>query len=279
MSSTMNNSASRSMLLRRRTVLALPAASAAALAAAQQPDNARPQKPRILITCAPHPLAMTLARSLAKDHTIRLTGPEAVSSSFNFIRSQLDKPDETATLVQGVNAVVHVAEPPPGADERQTLDWLTRGTYHLLEAASKARVPKAIFISTLELMTAYDPNYTVSESWRPRPSTEARVLAKYLGEVVCREFARDRKIRAIALRLGKVVKFAATAGKPFDPMWVDEEDVAHAVARAVAVTPRDNHQGVGSWWSVLHIGSDSPNARFSVAGAKSVLNYQPKVKW
>ncbi len=265
--------------LRRRTVLAAPAAAAAMAAAAQAQEGAGQPKPRILITCAPHPLAMTLARLLAKDHQIRLTGPEAVSSNFEFIRSSLDKPEETAALVQGIDAVVHLAEAPAAADERQTLDWLTRGTYHLLDAASKARVPKAVFISTLELMTAYDVNFTVSESWRPQPKPEARVLGKYLGELVCREFARDRKIRAMTLRLGKVVKFSDTAGQAFDPMWVDEEDVAHAVARAVAVTPRDNQQGVGSWWQPVHVGSESPRARFSVTGAKYALNYQPKVKW
>lgn len=222
---------------------------------------------------------MSLALHLGKNHHIRLTDREPVSSSFEFMRSALDKPQETAALVQGIDAVVHVAESSSGDNDQQTLDWLTRGTYHLLEAASKARVPKAVFLSTLDLMTAYDASYTVSESWRPRPSTDARVLGKYLGEAVCREFARDRKIRAMTLRLGKVVKFTDTAGKPFDPMWVDEEDVAQAVARAVALTPRDSQQGVGSWWAVVHVGSDSPNARFSVAGAKHVLNYQPKVKW
>lgn len=270
----MKNSAIAGRPLRRRTVLAVPAAAAMTAAQAQEGT-----KPRILITCAPHPLAMTLARLLAKDHQIRLTGPEAVATSFEFIRSSLDKPEETAGLVQGIDAVVHIAEAPAAADERQTLDWLTRGTYHLLDAASKARVPKAVFISTLELVTAYDANFTVSESWRPRPTPEARVLGKYLGELVCREFARDRKIRALTLRLGKVVKFAGTAGQAFDPMWVDEKDVAHAVARAVAVTPRDSQQGVGSWWQPVHVGSDSPKARFSVTGAKYALNYQPKVKW
>lgn len=278
MSDTMPRTWNDGRRLRRRTILAAPAGSAAVLAAAQQ-EGAGVRRPRILITCAANPLAMTLARLLRKDHQVRLTDREPVSSSFEFVRSSLDKPDDTAALVQGIDAIVHVAESSPGENERQTLDWLTRGTYHLLEAASKARVPKAVFLSTLDLMTAYDAQYTVSESWRPRPTTDARVLGKYLGELVCREFARDRKIRTMALRLGKVVKFADTAGKLFDPMWEDEEDVAHAVARAVAVTPRDNQQGVGSWWAVVHIGSDSPKARFSVAGAKYALNYQPKVKW
>ena len=221
---------------------------------------------------------MTLARALGNDYQIRITDRVPVSSTFEFIRSQLDQEAETTTLVRDVDAIVHVAEPLP-SDDRQRLDWLTRGTHHLLTAAAKANVPRVVFLSTLELMTPYDPNYTVSEFWRPLPSPQSSVLAKHLGEMVCREFARDRRIRATVLRLGTVVKAADTKGKPFDPLWVDEEDVAHAVSRALAPTRRDNQPGIASWWSVLHIGSDSVQARFSVASAKSALNYRPKVKW
>jgi uronate dehydrogenase len=236
-------------------------------------------RPRILITSGAHPLAKVLARQLSGGYQIRLTDREPLSSTFEFVRSSLDHEAETAALMSGVAGLVHVAEPLAGDDDRQRLDWLTRGTYHLLNAASKANVPKVVFLSTLELMTSYDPNYTVSEWWRPVPPVRADVLSKHLGEMVCREFARDRRIRAVVLRLGKVVKETETKGRTFDPLWVDEEDVAHAVAQALTVTPPDNGQGIWSWWSVFHIGSDSPMARFSVASAKQVLKYQPKVKW
>jgi len=259
---------------RRRTVLAAPAALSAA-AAAQGTD----ERPRVLITCAAHPLAKTLARKLAAECRIRLTDRESGASEHEFVQASLSDEKQTASVVQGVHAIVHVAEPGSGESESQHLDWLTRGTYHLLNAASRAGVSRFVFLSTLDSMTSYDASFTVSESWRPRPSTSVPVLSKHLGEMVCREFARDRRIRATVLRLGKVVKAAETTGREFDPMWVDEEDAAHAVSRAIAVTAKDNQQGIGSWWSVLHIGSDSPGARFSLAGAKYVLNYQPKVKW
>jgi hypothetical protein len=67
------------------------------------------------------------------------------------------------------------------------------------------------------------------------------------------------------LRLGKVVQAEEVAGQPVDPLWVDERDVAQAVKAALtAEVPR---------WAIFHIGADSPQARFSVATAKRMLNY------
>jgi len=256
--------------------VALPA-TAAAVSAVQSPLSPRP---RLLITSASHPLTPVLAQHLSRDYQVRLTDRESVSSSFEFVRCALEQDAATDALVKGVDAIVHVAEPSPGDDEKQGIEWLTRGTYNLLMAASRTGVvTRAVYLSTLDVMTPYDPAYTVSESWRPLPSTDARVMSKHLGEYVCKEFARDRKIRVTSLRLGNVVRQEQTKGKPVDPLWVDERDVCHAVTQALRVTPNDSAMGVGSWWAIYHIGSDSPAARFALAGAKNGIAYQPQVRW
>ena len=224
-------------------------------------------------------MAPVLAQHLSRDYLIRLTDRESVSSSFEFVPCALEQDAATDALVKGVHAIVHVAEPSPGDDEKQGMEWLTRGTYNLLMAASRTGVARAVYLSTLDVMTPYDPAYTVSESWRPLPSTDARVMSKHLGEYVCKEFARDRKIRATSLRLGNVVRQEQAKGKPFDPLWVDERDVCHAVTQALRVTPKDSAMGVGSWWAIYHIGSDSPAARFAVSGAKNGIAYEPQVRW
>ena len=48
-------------------------------------------------------------------------------------------------------------------------------------------------------------DWTVAESWRPRPSVDSFVLSKHLGEFTCREFARERKLNVTCLRLGNLV--------------------------------------------------------------------------
>jgi nucleoside-diphosphate-sugar epimerase len=182
-----------------------------------------------------------------------------------------------------VDAIVHIGEPLPGEQGYPQIDYLTRGTYNLLSAAveenlrAKEKSPRTVFLSTLDLMTPYDPAFTVSELWRPRPGLEPAVLSKHLGEYVCREFARDRKVRVIVLRMGKVVR--SEEAKGFDPLWVEQRDAAQAVSGALDLLLRDNGSGIDTWWRVFHIAADSPRSRFSVARARQVLGYQPRFQW
>ena len=225
----------------------------------------------ILITSAACPLAQALANALKDEHQVRLTERVFVETEREFAQCALGHDAATNLLVRGMDAIVHVAEPLPHENENEQIDYLTRCTYNLLHAASQEGVPRVVFLSTLDVMTRYDENLTVGERWRPLPTTEPRALSKHLGEFTCREFAREHKINVVVLRLGKVVKADDVKDQPFDPMWVDESDVAHAVSCALSAK---------TWrWSIFHIQHDSPRARFSVAHAKRALGYSPQVNF
>jgi nucleoside-diphosphate-sugar epimerase len=222
----------------------------------------------LLITSAAAPLAHALTESLREEHTLRLTERAPIAGRTDFALSALGPDLATNLLVRGMDALVHVAEPFPTDNAVAQIDYLTRCTYNLCLAAAAERVKRLIYLSTLDLMTAYDAHYLVNERWKPRPSTHAPVLAKHLGEFTCREFAREHKLAVVVLRLGKVVRAEEVAGHPVDPLWVDERDVAQAVSLALtADLPR---------WAIFHIGADSSQARFSVATAKRMLSYAPQ---
>jgi nucleoside-diphosphate-sugar epimerase len=222
---------------------------------------------QLLITSAASPLARFLAENVHAEDPVRLTERMPLSGMANFALSALGPDLATNLLVHGMDAIIHVAEPLPTDNALQQIDYLTRCTYNLCLAAAAEGVKRLIYLSTLDLMTAYDPNYTVNERWKPRQPTHAPILAKHLGEFTCREFAREHKLTIVVLRLGKVVRAEEVAGQPVDPLWVDERDVAQAVNLALtAELPR---------WSIFHIGAASPQARFSVAAAKRALNYAP----
>jgi hypothetical protein len=104
------------------------------------------------------------------------------------------------------------------------------------------------------------------------------VLSDYLCEFTCREFAHEGKIPVIVLRLGKVVRAEEVVDKVFDPLWVDERDVAQAVSLSLSVKLADNSNKVGRW-AVFHIQSNSPLARFSSARANGALGYNPQFSW
>ena len=251
---------------RRRFLKTSGIAGAVPLAAAQT-ARLRP----VLITSGAARLAQTLAAGLQETWSIRLTERAPVSTVHEFVECPLGHDSATNSLVRGVEAIVHVAEPLPQDTAEQQIDLLTRCTYNLLWAASEEKVPRVVLLSTLELMTAWDPKYTVSETWLPLPSDRPPVLAKHLAEYTGREFAREGKTQVVVLRLGKVVRAGEVQGQPADPLWVEERDVVHAVSRALTARATN--------WQVFHIEQASPRARFSVRRAQSALAYQPQFRW
>lgn len=221
----------------------------------------------ILITSAAAPIAQSLATALQREHSVRLTERCFVPNLANFAQCMLGPDLATDLLVRDMDAVIHVAELLPTDSAQQQIDYLTRGTYNLCLAAASAGVQRLVYLSTLQLMTQYDENFNVTERWRPRPTTQAPVLTKHLGEFVCREFAREHKLKITVLRLGQVVYNNQIADQPFDSTWVDVRDVAQAIQQALI---RDTGR-----WTVCHIQHESAQARFPVGAAKRLLGYTP----
>jgi hypothetical protein len=259
----------------RREFIGSAAGSTAAGARASQS-----QQPRkcVLITSGFSRMAQVLARELKPYYRVRLTDRIPVRSELEFVRCDLTAGAETTALARGVDAIVHVAEPLPDDGDIQLIDYLTHRTYNLLMAASAETVSRVIYLSTLELMNAYDPDFTVSERFLPMPDCDGYRLAKHLGEYVCREFAREKKLNVTVLRLGKVVRADEVRGMRPDPTWVEERDAAAAVGAALPATFTDTASGVGSW-AIFHIASESPGARFSSTKAVRELHYTPRFRW
>jgi len=251
--------------------------SAAEGVARQHPEQTpgRPSRKQVLITTADSPLAGAIAVELSRRYQVALTARCDVQSDFPVTKAALDADETTAALVRGKDALVHVAEPALPDDKITPIDYRTRLTYNLLQAASRAGVRRLVYLSSLELMTAYGDEFRVTEEWRPRPGSDPRLLAHYLGEFTCREFAREGSLNVVVLRLGKVVRADEVAGQPFGPLWVDQRDVARAVALALAALETNDGRKLGPW-SIFHVQADSPPARFSIQKAKRLLGYQPQ---
>lgn len=227
----------------------------------------------ILITSAASALAQQVATALSEAHTIRLTELHNVESDFDFVQSALGHDEATNDLVRGVDTIIHIAEIPPDilakADQpdNYAIDYQTRCTYNLLMAAAEAGVKRFIYASTLRLFEQHGENWTVSESWRPRPSVDSFVLSKHLGEFTCREFARERKINVTCLRLGNLVTAETAATTEYDSVWLEISDAVAAFQGALT-SP--------SQWDIYHIQSEFPGARFSVRTAKAEIEFNPQ---
>ena len=227
----------------------------------------------ILITSAASALAQDLARAFSTDHSVHLTDVVDVALPWPFTRCALGHDAATADLVAGVDALIHLAEPPPihndGSEEaaNRLLDYHTRCTYNLLFAASEAGVSRCVYASSLSLFEECEDDWAIDEKWRPRPSTEPPVLARRLGEFVCREFAREGRIAVTCLRLGKIGEAGERAAPPHDPTWLAREDAVRAFACALAAPAEP--------WAIYHVQSAFPGARFSIDKARQALGFAP----
>jgi uronate dehydrogenase len=211
---------------------------------------------KILITSAATPLAQALAKHLSSNHQVQLTDLVDVDADGDFVKCGLDHEGETEDLVDGVDAIVHLATLPESlkSDEAE-VDFQTRLTYNILFAAREKKVSHVIYASSLRLFETCDENWNVTETWAPRPTPEADVMAPYLGEFTCREFARENSVRVTCLRLGDV------GGTGTDALAMD--DAVNVIEKAL--------EKPGSMWRVLHVQSDVPNARFPTTEMKAAL--------
>ena len=233
---------------------------------------------RVLVTGAASALGQEVAAALAADENeqLRLLDDCAAQrQDVEWIDARLTDPDAVCQAVQGVDAVVHTGEPPPAAEsEEALLDRATRGTHVLLQAAVEAGVKRFVYGSTLEVFRAYPDTVYVTEYYKPLPPTEMAVLARYLGEITCREFAREHPITVTALRLGKLVREEEVAEQECDLMWVDIRDAAQAFCAALA---RDTSASL-NWvprWAVYHIVAPIVHPKFLLDRAKS-MGYRPQ---
>ena len=207
---------------------------------------------KVLITQASSNLSLEIAKASGGSHDIRLTDRSEVSSDFEFVRSDVDHGPSTNELVRGMDVIVHPGEVDPTASASDQLDYQMRCTYNLLWSAAEEGVRRFVYLSSLRLMDGYDPDLAVTERWKPIPTTNVTVLCYHLGEIVCREFARENKIEVVILRLGEITSDQDSSVSP-SALFMD--DAVSAVEKALGA----EHSG---WLDIYHVQSAVPNSRY-----------------
>ena len=227
---------------------------------------------KILMTSASIPMVMDLAVELNSMYHLRLTDKTAMSTGMEFVRSDLGHGTETNELVSGMDAIIHSGYANPSDSESVQLDYQMRCTYNLLWAAWEERVTRVVYLSSLKQMDRYDEDMAVTERWRPMPRSDARSLCYHMGEYVCREFARELKVKIVCLRLGDITQNGSEP-ESVSSLYVD--DAIDAVVNALT------YDATG--WDIFHIQSEVPNERYLTgqpwcsSGELSVsLGYKPR---
>ena len=229
---------------------------------------------KLLVTSAADGLPARLARDLAASHEVVLTGRRADPRAPGLVVCDLGHDSATEELVRGVDVIVHWGGTDTEACASDRLDEAAYCTYNLLRAASNAGVPRVVYLSSLGLFHTYPEEYTVTEAWRPEPTTGLDDLSYHLGEYVCREFAREQRLAIVCLRLGDLV----WDGKPTSSSSLLVEDAVRAVELALTSKVTDDHR----WtllpdpfdWQLYHVQSDVPGARFATSTARTRLGFR-----
>jgi nucleoside-diphosphate-sugar epimerase len=216
---------------------------------------------KVLISAAGSSLGRVLADGLTEQHQVVLADSG----------DGLGHDSSTNDLVRGVDVVVHSGASDKEASASHRLDTAMRRTYNLLWAAAEERVPRVVLLSSLGLFGKYDEGRAVTETWRPMPTTDTEVLSHHLAEFVCREFAREGRTSVVCLRLGDLV---SDANEPGSTSALYAADAVQAVGRAIVFDlPIGRTTGLPQPWSVFHVQSDVPNARFLTGNAQEALGF------
>ena len=238
---------------------------------------------RILVTNGSTYLSCAVATPLSSQHKVTLTdrlntttGP----SSLEYFHNELGHDRSTTQLVRNMDVIIHSGEPNPDDTVSKQLDGTMRCTYNLLWAATEARVPRIIYLSSMSIMSGYSEDLTVTETWRPKPGTKTRSICYHLGEYVCREFGRAGGLDVISLRLGDIV---ADGEDNTSTSVLYTNDAIEAIQKTLAFIDGEKEPASGQpvrrpSWSVFHIQSEVPNARYIYKTAQEVLGYEPAAR-
>ena len=216
---------------------------------------------KLLLTTARNRLARHLARALATRHRIVLTDTLPVPTRRRFVSCALNHDDETRQLVEGMDAVIWSGWTDPSEDASLRLDRQTRCLYNLLRAAREAGVPRVVQLSSLAVMDQIPSDLRVTERWLPLPAADPPILTYRLGEILCREFAREGKLQVVCLRLGSILW--GSEGASADGVTI--QDAVEAVERSLAAELPG--------YSMFHIQSGVPGQRFDTGRAQRNLGF------
>ena len=220
----------------------------------------------VLITSANSRTAGIVRQQLAAaGHYLRLTD---VDDGPGVEQCDLGHGSETDAILASMDAIVHIGYDGYTSDDaNDMIDYHTRRTYNLLWAAAELPgSPPVINISTLKLMSAYEENLVVTENWKPLPHAgDVAMLSAHLCEIVCKEFARDRMLPVLNLRLGWPITEGGrdSAAASGSDSAVSAHDVGAAIDAALSARLPQ--------WQTVHVQSPVARQRYRTDAAVHTL--------
>lgn len=160
--------------------------------------------------------------------------------------------DALAEQFAGADGIIHLGGISDEADFHDLATVNIVGTYHVLEAARRAGVPRVVYASSNRLTGMYPAGTTVSPDQPPRPDGFYGV-SKVAGEALCRLYSDKFGITTIAVRIGS---YEEQPGSPREQRtWLSPGDAIRAFLAAMTTSERSAvfyavSRNEGRWWDL-----------------------------
>lgn len=162
---------------------------------------------------------------------IRPASPVAPGDSV--VTTDLGDLESLVELFVGADGVVHLGGIADEADFHDLADVNIVGTYHVLEAARRAGVPRVVYASSNRLTGMYSAGEHVTPDMPPRPDGFYGV-SKVAAESLCRLYADKFGISTVSVRIGTYEQRPGSARE--QRTWLSPADAVRAFLAAMTTT-------------------------------------------
>jgi len=189
---------------------------------------------RILITGAAGAIGSTLHAGLRGAYPLlRLSDARplpAPAAGEECVSADLRDSGATASLMQGINCVVHLGGVPKEGPWQTILENNIVATYNVFEAARQCGVKRVVFASSNHVIGYYRVGRKVGIEEPPRPDSRYGV-SKVFGEALGRLYADKHGLSVACLRIGSFRERPQNARQL--ATWISPRDMAHLVRCAI----------------------------------------------
>jgi nucleoside-diphosphate-sugar epimerase len=230
----------------------------------------------VLVTGATGEVGRGVLPWLEERFSLRLLSLDPPDGDPRRIQADLLDWNALTAAVQGVDSVLHLAIAPghSGVYEQDAFNDLrfdvnVKGTFHVFEAARRARVRRIVHVSSLMVLWGHGKVGPVPGDAPPRP-TGTYALTKLLTEDIARHYAEWHNMEVITMRIAAPLDLddPMQLRRPVRPQQVPLPDLAQAFVLALTVPlPR---------YEIVTIVGESSRSIWDLGPARRVLGYEPR---
>jgi uronate dehydrogenase len=232
----------------------------------------------VLVTGARGEVGRGVLPCLQERFSLRLLSRDPPSGDPRRVQADLLDWNALSSAMSGVESVLHLAIAPghtgvyeDDAFNDRRFDVNVKGTFHVFEAARRAKVRRIVHVSSLMVVWGYGQTGPVAGDAPPRP-VGTYALTKMLSEEIARHYAETHNMEVITLRISAPLDIndPECIRQAVRPQQTPMPDLAQAFVRALTV-PLQRYE-------VVTIVGESSRRIWDLGPARRILGYEPRYR-